>query len=43
MSSNFFLFNKSCRLRDNVETNDRGGQATDDSVKRRMRFSCWDN
>jgi len=32
---------KSCRLWDNVERCCRPGQATDDNIKRRMRFACW--
>jgi len=40
-----FMFNnvyrKSCRLWDNVEEYGRAGQATDDNIIRRMRFTCW--
>ena len=32
---------KSCRLWDNVEKFTTAGQATDDSIIRRMRFACW--
>jgi len=32
---------KSCCLWDNVEKYGRAGQATDHTVTRRMRFSCW--
>jgi hypothetical protein len=35
------IFRKSCRLWDNVEKYCRPGQATDDSIIRRMRISCW--
>jgi len=28
-------------LRDNVEKYDTVGQATDDNIKRRMRFACY--
>jgi hypothetical protein len=37
---NFFL-RISCRLWDNVEKYCRGGQATADSIIRRMRFASW--
>jgi hypothetical protein len=33
---------KSCPLRDNVETFFRFGEATDDSIMRRMRVACWE-
>ena len=39
--NDYFFFRKSCRLRDNVEKYDSVGQAVDDSIKRRMRFTCW--
>jgi len=32
---------KSCRLWGNVEKYGRAGQATDDSIIRRMRIVCW--
>jgi hypothetical protein len=35
------VFRKPCRLRDNVEKYGTAGQATDDGIIRRMRFSCW--
>jgi hypothetical protein len=36
-----FFFRKLCCLWDNVEKCGRSGQATGDSVIRRMRFPCW--
>ena len=39
--SNFFFPQKLCRLWDNVEKYGSAGQATDDSVMRRMRIACW--
>jgi hypothetical protein len=41
MFSNFFFFQKSCRLWDNVEKYGRARQATDGNIIRRMRFACW--
>jgi hypothetical protein len=46
MKAHVFMFNKcfprkSCRLWDNVEKYGTVGQATDDSIIRRMRFACW--
>jgi len=38
---NFFFFRKSYRLWDNLEKCCRGGQGTDDSILRLMRFACW--
>ena len=35
------FFRKSCHLWDNVEKYCRAGQATDDSIIRRMRIACW--
>jgi len=34
------VFRKSCRLWKNVGKYDTGGQATDDNIVRRMRFTC---
>jgi hypothetical protein len=41
MLSKFFLFRKSCSLWDNVEKYCTPGQATDDNIIWRMRFSFW--
>jgi hypothetical protein len=38
--SNFFFFQKSCRLWDNVEKYCTARQVTDDKIIRRMRFAC---
>ena len=35
------VFQKSCRLRNNVENYGRGRQATGDNIIRRMRIACW--
>jgi len=35
-----YLPRNSCRLSDNVEKYDRGGQTTDDNTIRRMRIIC---
>ena len=39
--NNFFFFRKSCRLWDNLEKCGWDGQATGDSIIRRMRFAYW--
>jgi hypothetical protein len=36
-------FQKSCRLKDNVEKYGRAGQVTDVNTIRRMRIACWIN
>jgi hypothetical protein len=38
---NFFVSQKSCRVRDNVEKYGRAGEATNGSIQRSMRFACW--
>jgi hypothetical protein len=35
------FYPKSCRLWDNVERFYKAGQATDDTIIRRMRIACW--
>jgi hypothetical protein len=39
MLSNFFFFQKSCRLRDNVEKYGRAGQVADGNIRRLMLFA----
>jgi hypothetical protein len=41
MFTNFIVPRKSCRLWDNVEKYGGAGQATDDSIIRRMCIACW--
>jgi hypothetical protein len=41
MFGNFFFFQKSCRLWDNVEKHGRPKQAADYIIILRMRFACW--
>jgi hypothetical protein len=37
----FFFFRKSCSVWRNVDKYGRVGEATDDGIIRRMRFTCW--
>jgi hypothetical protein len=41
MSSNFFIFRKSCCLRDNVEKYNTAAKARDDNIMQCMCFACW--
>jgi len=42
-SVTFYLLQISCRFWDSMEKYGRAGQATDDSITRCMRFSCWNS